>query len=344
MFHDILFLILGLVLIIAGGNYLTDGAVSVAKRFGISSLVIGLTIVAFGSSTPDFVVCFISTLSGKSELALGDVLGANIFDITLIIGIIAMIAPVRISSEMAFKDLPMLALSSIALFICGDDRIVDGTNVNIVNRTDGLMLLSLFVIFMCYTMEMARSHSTKPISTRPKTAAAIPHHSVEKAEATEADNTRRMKPWVAAVCILGGLAALVFGGQWLVDGASGLARRLGMSEALIGLTIVGIGSSIPDLSTSVIAAIKKQPQIAIGNVVGACIFNVFFIIGLCSTVKPLNAGSLTFVDFGTLVLGSLLVLLFGDVIVKRTITRLQGAILAGVYIAYMVYLVVNAAC
>lgn len=228
MFHDILFLILGLVLIIAGGNYLTDGAVSVAKRFGISSLVIGLTIVAFGSSTPDFVVCFISTLSGKSELALGDVLGANIFDITLIIGIIAMIAPVRISSEMAFKDLPMLALSSIALFICGDDRIVDGTNVNIVNRTDGLMLLSLFVIFMCYTMEMARSHSTKPISTRPKTAAAIPHHSVEKAEATEADNTRRMKPWVAAVCIVGGLAALVFGGQWLVDGASGLARRLGM--------------------------------------------------------------------------------------------------------------------
>ncbi|WP_279129933.1 sodium:calcium antiporter [Muribaculum intestinale] len=205
------------------------------------------------------------------------------------------------------------------------------------------MLLSLFVIFMCYTMEMARSHSTKPISTRPKTAAAIPHHSVEKAEATEADNTRRMKPWVAAVCIVGGLAALVFGGQWLVDGASGLARRLGMSEALIGLTIVGIGSSIPDLSTSVIAAIKKQPQIAIGNVVGACIFNVFFIIGLCSTVKPLNAGSLTFVDFGTLVLGSLLVLLFGDVIVKRTITRLQGAILAGVYIAYMVYLVVNAA-
>ncbi|MDE5894613.1 MAG: sodium:calcium antiporter, partial [Muribaculum intestinale] len=151
MFHDILFLILGLVLIIAGGNYLTDGAVSVAKRFGISSLVIGLTIVAFGSSTPDFVVCFISTLSGKSELALGDVLGANIFDITLVIGIIAMIAPVTISSEMAFKDLPMLALSSIALFICGDDRIVDGTNVNIVNRTDGLMLLSLFVILMCYT-------------------------------------------------------------------------------------------------------------------------------------------------------------------------------------------------
>lgn len=343
MFHDILFLILGLVLIIAGGNYLTDGAVSVAKRFGISSLVIGLTIVAFGSSTPDFVVCFISTLSGKSELALGDVLGANIFDITLVIGIIAMIAPVTISSEMAFKDLPMLALSSIALFICGDDHIVDGTNVNIVNRTDGLMLLSLFVIFMCYTMEMAKLHSTKPISTRPKTAAAIPHHSVEKAEATEADNTRSMKPWVAAVCIVGGLAALVFGGQWLVDGASGLARRLGMSEALIGLTIVGIGSSIPDLSTSVIAAIKKQPQIAIGNVVGACIFNVFFIIGLCSTVKPLNAGSLTFVDFGTLVLGSLLVLLFGDVIVKRTITRLQGAILAGVYIAYMVYLVVNAA-
>ena len=344
MFHDILFLLLGLVLIIAGGNYLTDGAVAVAKRFGISSLVIGLTIVAFGSSTPDFVVCFISTLSDKPELALGDVLGANIFDITLVIGIVALIAPVTISSEMAFKDLPMLALSSLALFICGDDRIVDGTNLNLVNRTDGLMLLSLFVIFMCYTMAMVKRPATAPLSTAP-TGAATPskEHSVENAEAAKADSSRPMKPWLSAICILGGLAGLVFGGQWLVDGASGLARRLGMSEALIGLTIVGIGSSIPDLSTSVIAAVKKQPGIALGNVVGACIFNVFFIIGLCATIKPLQAGNLTFVDFGTLVLGSLLVLIFGDVIVKRTITRFQGAILVAVYVAYLVYLVFNAA-
>ncbi|WP_295731078.1 calcium/sodium antiporter [uncultured Muribaculum sp.] len=342
MFHDILFLILGMVLIIAGGNYLTDGAVSVAKRFGISSLVIGLTIVAFGSSTPDFVVCFISTLSGKSELALGDILGANIFDITLVIGVVALIAPVTISSEMAFKDLPMLALSSLALFICADDRIVDGTPLNIVNRTDGLMLLSLFVIFMCYTMAMVKRPAVKPLSTAPRPAPRAKERSVEKAEAADADNTRVMKPWLAAACILGGLAALVFGGQWLVDGASGLARRLGMSEALIGLTIVGIGSSIPDLSTSVIAALKKQPGIAIGNVVGACIFNVFFIIGLCSTISPLRAGNLTSVDFGILVVGSLMVLLFGDVIVKRTITRGQGAILVAIYVAYMVYLIFSA--
>lgn len=342
MFHDILFLILGLVLIIAGGNYLTDGAVSVAKRFGISSLVIGLTIVAFGSSTPDFVVCFISTVTGKSELALGDILGANIFDITLVIGVVALIAPVTISSEMAFKDLPMLALSSLALFICADDRIVDGTPLNIVNRTDGLMLLSLFVIFMCYTMAMVKRPAVKPLSASPRPAPVAKERSVEKAEAADADNTRVMKPWLAAVCILAGLAGLVFGGQWLVDGASGLARRLGMSEALVGLTIVGIGSSIPDLSTSVIAAIKKQPGIAIGNVVGACIFNVFFIIGLCSTISPLRAGSLTFVDFGTLVVGSLMVLLFGDVIVKRTITRGQGAVLVAIYVAYMTYLIFSA--
>lgn len=342
MFHDILFVIIGLVLIIAGGNYLTDGAVSVAKRFGVSSLVIGLTVVAFGSSTPDFVVCFISTLADKPELALGDIVGANLFDITLVVGIVALIAPVSISSEMAYKDLPMLALSSIALFICGDDRLVDGTPLDIVNRTDGLMLLSLFVIFMCYTMAMVKRPSAKPISKAPHGSVMAAQKSVEKAEATTADQSKEMKPWLAAVCILGGLAGLVFGGQWLVDGASGLAKRLGMSEALIGLTIVGIGSSIPDLSTSVIAAIKKQPSIALGNVVGACIFNVFFIIGLCSTIKPLSAGNITAVDFGTLVAGSLLVLLFGAVIGRKVISRIEGSILVALYVVYMVYLVLTA--
>lgn len=337
MTHDILFVLLGLALIIAGGNYLTDGAVAVAKRFGISNLVIGLTIVAFGSSTPDFVVCLISTLSGKSELALGDILGANIFDITLVVGVVALIAPIAISSEMAYKDLPMLTLSSFALFVCADDSLVDGTPLDIVNRTDGLMLLSLFVIFMCYNVLMSRGAS-KPV---PHPAPAAQPHAVATAVAKTPAKDKSM--WLNAAMIVGGLAGLVFGGQWLVSGATGVARHIGMSEALIGLTIVGIGSSIPDLSTSVIAAIKKQPGLALGNVVGACIFNVFFIIGLCATIHPLDAGKLTAVDFGTLLLGSVLLLIFGDMIVRRTITRLQGGLLVAVYVAYMTYLVLHAA-
>lgn len=327
MAHDIIFLILGTVLIIAGGNYLTDGASAIARHFKVSNLVIGLTVVAFGSSTPDFVVCLTSTLSGKSQLALGDIVGANIFDILLVVGVVAIINPITISKDMLWKDLPMLALASMALFFCGDDRLFDNT-ADYISRTDGLMLLAFFIIFMAYTFEMAREPqplkpSTAPSTTKTDTIPAKPP----------------MKMWLAAVCIAGGLGALIVGGNWIVDGASGLALKAGWSEGLVGLTIVAIGSSLPDLATSVVAAVKKQPGIALGNVVGACIFNVFFILGFCATLRPLDTGTISVVDFGTLVGGSLLLWLFGQIIGKQVIKRVEGVILVLCYIGYMTYLV-----
>lgn len=330
MAHDIIFLILGIILIIAGGNYLTDGASAVARHFKVSNLVIGLTVVAFGSSTPDFVVCLTSTLSGKSQLALGDVVGANMFDILLVVGIVALVNPIHISKDMLWKDLPMLALASMALFFCGDDRLFDGT-ADYISRTDGLMLLAFFAIFMAYTFEMARE--PQPL---------VPANATGNTSNKDAGGGKGMKMWLAAVCIAGGLAALVVGGNWIVDGASGIALKAGLSEGMVGLTIVAIGSSVPDLATSVVAAVKKQPGIALGNVVGACIFNVFFIIGLCATIRPLDTGTISLVDFSTLVGGSLLLWLFGQIIGKRVITRGEGVVLALGYVAYITYLIVKA--
>lgn len=330
MAHDIIFLILGIILIIAGGNYLTDGASAVARHFKVSNLVIGLTVVAFGSSTPDFVVCLTSTLSGKSQLALGDVVGANIFDILLVVGIVALVNPIHISKDMLWKDLLMLALASLALFFCGDDRLFDGT-ADYISRSDGLMLLAFFAIFMAYTFEMARE--PQPL---------VPANATGNTSNKDAGGGKGMKMWLAAVCIAGGLAALVVGGNWIVDGASGIALKAGLSEGMVGLTIVAIGSSVPDLATSVVAAVKKQPGIALGNVVGACIFNVFFIIGLCATIRPLDTGTISLVDFSTLVGGSLLLWLFGQIIGKRVITRGEGVVLALGYVAYITYLIVNA--
>lgn len=337
MLHDIIFFLLGLVLILLGGNYVTDGSVAIARRFNISTLVIGVTVVAFGSSTPDFVVCLTSTLKGHSSLALGDIVGANIFDILLVAGILALIRPVPVDRNSRSIDLPLLALSSLAIFFCGDDVIIDGAKSNIVSRTDGLLLLAFFVIFMALTLAAgkaaqatlptptaARTDNKKPFTPTPAVAKPSP-----------------MKFWLSIVSVLGGLAALVVGGNWLVDGASGIALKAGLPEGLVGLTIVGIGSSLPDLATSVIAALKRQPGIALGNILGACIFNVFFIIGFCSTISPLSASTISALDFGALAFGAIVLWLFGSVSKKRQISRSEGVVLVALYIIYMVKLVMD---
>lgn len=330
MFHDILLLIIGLCLILAGGNYLTDGAQSVARRFGISPLVIGLTVVAFGSSTPDLAVSLFSTIEGKSQLALGDVVGANIFDLLLVVGIMALVSPVPISADMRRISLPMLFLSGVALFVCGDDSLFDSTP-DIVSRTDGIMLMGFFIIFLCLTWTMAHRRNDDTRMLRPDRSIS---------QKSETEQRPPMKIWLAIVCIVGGLAALVAGGNWIVDGASGIAHRAGLSEAMIGLTIVAFGSSVPDLATSVIAAVKRQPGIALGNVIGSCIFNALMCIGVCAIARPLDAAHISVVDFGTLMTAGLVIWISG-LAGKRMITRTEGGGLVAAYIAYMVYVIIT---
>ncbi len=334
MLHDILFFLLGLALIVLGGNYLTDGAIVIARKLHVSGLVIGLTVVAFGSSAPDLVVCIMSTIQNHSQLALGDIVGANIFDILLVIGIVAVIRPIPITADMQWKGLPMLLLASLALFFCSDDKLFDGSASDIIDRTDGLMFMLFFVIFMVYTFGM--SHQTKAPASAVPTAGQTHHH--DKADSA---SVSRRQLVIATVSVAASLAALFFGGDWLVDGASGIARRAGLSEGLIGLTIVGFGSSVPDLVTSVIAAVKRQSGLALGNVVGACVFNIFFILGLCATIKPLDTGTISLFDFSALVISAAAVWIFGAIIGPKTISRKEGIILIVLYVAYAVKLILD---
>lgn len=322
MFHDILFLIIGLTLILGGANYLTDGATAIAKKFNMSDLVIGMTVVAFGSSTPDLVVSFTSTLQDKGALAVANIVGANIFDIFLVIGLCALVRPVVIGKATLQKVFPMVILSSVVLFLVACDVVVDGLPSNFIDRSDGMILLCFFVINCFVTYMVSKSPDTTPSSAGNNTVSNKP-----------------LKMWIAIVMVAGGLAGLVFGGRWFVSSASGIAEKAGMTQSLVGLTIVAIGSSIPDLSTSLIAAIKGHSGIAVGNIVGSCVLNVFFIIGLCATVKPLELGTVNAIDFGVLVFGSVLIWLFGWVWGKHTINRIEGSILVLCYAGYILYLI-----
>ena len=324
MFHDILFLVIGLALVLAGANYLTDGATAIAKRFRLSDLVIGMTVVAFGSSTPDLVVSLTSTLQDKGAMAVANIVGANIFDIFLVIGLCALVRPVVIGRATLQKVFPMVILSSVVLFLMACDMIIDGLGWNFIDRSDGMILLCFFAINCVVTYMVSKSPDTAPSSA---------------GNTQVSDRPRKM--WVAAVMVAGGLAGLVIGGNWFVSSASGIAEKAGMSQSLVGLTIVAVGSSLPDLSTSLIAAVKGHSGIAVGNIVGSCVLNVFFIIGLCATVKPLELGSVNAIDFGVLVFGSVLIWLFGWVWGKRTINRPEGIILIACYVAYIVYLIVS---
>lgn len=324
MIHDLIFVILGLTLILAGANYLTDGASAIARRFKLSDLIIGMTIVAFGSSTPDLVISLTSTLQDKAAMAVGDIVGANIFDILFVVGLCALIRPVIVGKATLQKEFPMVVMSSAVFMFVACDMLLDGTPFDFIDRSDGLILLCFFAI-NCYV--------TYKISKSPDTLVTT--------AGNNKPTTRHIPMWLASVMVLASLGALVVGGNWFVSSASGLAARWGMSESMIGLTIVAIGSSLPDLSTSVVAALKGHSDIAIGNVVGSCILNVFFIIGLCATVKPMDLGTINSVDFGVLLGGSVLLWFFGWFWGKRTINRPEGAMLVLLYAAYMVYLILS---
>ena len=321
MWHDILFVVLGLICLILGGNYLTDGAVAVARRFNVSSVIIGLTVVALGSSMPDIVICVESAIEQKSAIAVGDIVGANIFDILLVAGIMALIRPWRVSDTMLKDDLPMLVLASVSIWIVGDSVMFDATSTNVVTRSAGVMLLLIFIVYMRLTLR----------------------DSVSKARVVKAEGKAvRMKMLVAWISIIGGLGALVIGGNWIVDGASGIALKAGMSQSMVGLTVVAIGNSMPDMFTSVVATIKGQSSLAFGRIVGSCIINVLLALGLSAAITPLQAQGIGLIDFLTLVIGSLLLWVFPFLSKSRKINRGEGVVLTLLYVAYMTYLVLRA--
>ncbi|MCM1138899.1 MAG: calcium/sodium antiporter [Duncaniella sp.] len=333
MLLNIIILISGAILILGGANFLTDGASSLAKKWGVTDLVIGLTIVAFGTSAPELVISVMSAVKGNAGLAIGNIVGSNIFNIFVIVGCVALVSPIKVKKSYMTNEIPLVILSSLVLLICANGVILDGDSVNQLSRVDGLLMLLFFAIFMRYTISIA----TDKESTLPTTEAA------REAVGVEATDEVKLLPlWKSIIYVAGGLAALMYGGNLFVEGASGIARGLNVSESVIGLTIVAAGTSLPDLAASVAAALKNKPGLAIGNIIGSNIFNIFFVLGVASTVSPLPMGGITNLDFLVLLGACLLFWLFGWIIKKRIITRLEGAILMASFVAYTTYLVINA--
>ncbi len=327
MLLDIFLLVAGLAMILLGANWLTDGGSGVAKRFGISELVIGLTIVAFGTSAPELVISVMSAIKGSAGLAIGNVVGSNIFNVLMIIGIVAMVRPIKVEHSIMTNVIPLVVLASVALLACGNGHLLDGDMTDMVTRVDGILLLLFFAIFMRYTFSIAK---------------AAPSHSEPEPRQETSQLEVPVPMWKACGMIVLGLAALVWGGDIFVDSASSLARAMGVSDAVIGLTIVAAGTSLPELATSVVAATKGRPGLAVGNVIGSCLFNIFFVLGLSAVIRPLPLGSIGNLDLLVMTGAALLFWLFGWIIRHRTITRIEGIILVLLYIAYTIVLIVNA--
>lgn len=323
MILDILYIIIGLVIILTGANLLTDGASALARRIGISDLVVGLTVVAFGTSAPELVISVVSAVDGSAGLAIGNVVGSNIFNILAIIGITAMVRPIVIERTVLTREIPLVLISSIVLLVLGNTVLLDGDATAALSRSDGLILLVFFGIFIWYTFATAR------------------HGSADGTAVDEAPKKAEMKPIKSIIFIVGGLGMLVLGGNLFVTGASDVASIMGISDAVIGLTIAAAGSSLPELATSIVAARKGQTSLAVGNVIGSNIFNIFFVLGTTATVSPVAFGTIDNVDLLTLTGASVLFLCCGWLIGKRTITRGEGALFTLSYIAYLTYLVIN---
>jgi cation:H+ antiporter len=286
-------------MILFGANALTDGASAIARRLGLSDLIIGLTIVAFGTSAPELVISIVSAINGSGELAIGNVVGSNIFNILMIIGITAIVLPIKIERSIMTTEIPLVLLSSIILLIMGNGVFLTNAPFNSLSRIDGLILLCFLAIFMRYMFGIAKSSDTSADSAD----TAIKEMSITR--------------------------AIIY-------------TILGVSNAIIGLTIVALGTSLPELATSVTAALKNKPGMAVGNVIGSNIFNIFLVLGCASSITPLSLGNITNFDLLTLILASLLFWIFGWFVGERTITRIEGVILVIVYIVYTSILILNA--
>ena len=315
MLTYILFVV-GFVLLISGANLLVEGSASIAKKLNISSIVIGLTIVAFGTSAPELIVNIFASVQGNTEIAIGNILGSNIVNILLILGISAIIYPLATKENTVWKEIPLSLLAAILLGVMVNDTLIDGGTFSGLTRIDGIVFIAFFIIFLYYTFGISKVSG----------------------ENTDLE-IKDMSYMKSSRYIVGGLLGLVFGGKWIVDGAIKIAEGFNVSQSLIGLTVVAIGTSLPELATSAVAAYKKQSDIAIGNVVGSNIFNIFWILGLSAVINPLPFSKDSVIDIIMTIVASLILFLIMFIGKKHTVERWQGVIMILIYIGYVAYLI-----
>lgn len=310
-------LLIGFALLIKGADYFVEGASSIAKKFRIPTLIIGLTIVAFGTSAPEAAVSITSAIKGQNEIALGNIVGSNIFNLLFVVGIAAVICPLQVKKSMIIKEFPFTLLSCVVLLILVQDRIFGAGTTDVLNRGDGLMLLLFFCIFMYYLIEVA----------------------VTARETTEEEGIEAMPLGKSSLFTLGGIVAIVIGGDLVVDSASDIALAWGMSQNLVGLTIVAVGTSLPELVTSMVAARKGESDIALGNVIGSNLFNVFFILGVSACIHPIAVNPSIITDSFFLLIITLVTYLFA--VTKKKINKLEGGALVATYILYMIFIIIR---
>lgn len=315
---QILILFGGLVMILFGANYLVDGSSSIAKRFGISEFVIGLTIVGIGTSTPEMVVSFLSSFQGKADMAIGNIVGSNIFNTMLILGITALISPLTITRSNIKKDIPLNIGVTLMLILLGMNMTLFGIGEDKLSRIDGLLLLGVFAWYLWISF---------------------------RSDKTESDNDDEgivMKSiTVSTIMIIGGLAALIAGGKLFVNSATALAQIFGVSDKFIAITVMAAGTSMPELATCVVAALKGRGQLALGNILGSNISNILLILGGSALISPLSFGGMTLIDLGAILVCSIFIFMSAHLFRKNQLDRFEGIILLIMEAVYMWYLISN---
>ena len=311
-----LILIGGLILILLGANYLVDGSSSIAKRFGISEFVIGLTIVGIGTSTPEMVVSFLSAFQGKADMAIGNIVGSNIFNTMMILGVTAIIAPLTITKSNLKKDIPLNIIVTVLLILLGMNFTIFGIGSDQLSRIDGAILL---LIFAWYLWSSFRSDNGDE----------------------DGEGTKEYKTGISIMLIIAGLAGLIIGGKLFVNAATELAKAFGVSDKFIAITVMAAGTSMPELATCVVAALKGRGQLALGNVLGSNISNILLILGGSALITPLSFSGMTYVDLGALLASALFILASAYCFKKKQLDRFEGIILLSAEIGYMWYLIAN---
>lgn len=313
---EYLLLILGFLFLIKGADLFVEGASSIAKHLKMPPILIGLTIVAFGTSAPEAAVSINAALNGSNEIALGNVIGSNIFNFLLVIGIASLITPLGIQKQTIIKEFPFVLLATSVLFVITADSIFEGAISNYISRSDGLVLIFLFSIFIYYLVEMALLTKEDYKDSSPPNSILI---SILKSGV--------------------GIIAIIVGSEWAVKSSSDIAISFGMSESLVGLTIVAIGTSLPELVTSVVAAIKKENDIAMGNVIGSNLFNIFFVLGISSVINPIQVENAINLDLLFLLFVTAVTYVFS--ISKKRISRTEGFVLSGFYFLYLIFIIIR---
>ena len=315
MVIDFMLLLFGAALILWGADKLTDGAASLARRLKVSDTVIGLTVVAMGSSLPEFSVSLFSSIQGSGGMSAGNIVGSNLFNILFIVGAVAFITPLQATKATVWKDIPLTILASLVLLLLSKDVLLGSTSEDVLTRADGGVMMMFFLIFLSYTFSIA------------------------KHKAPEDSSVKEMSLPKTLLWLLVGFVCLIGGGEMLVESGTCIARQLGVSETIIGLTILAGGTSLPEFVASLIAARKGMSGMAIGNVVGSCVFNIFFVLGVCSLVRPMEVSDISLVQLSALVASGLLVWLFTAT--KTSINRIEGIVMCLCYIAFITYLVLE---